>query len=174
MLKDGVVLAVICLIVVGGIFAWWIGVPMHSPNAGVEPQVQSEPVPEPAPAVVKKARIPQPPPAPVVEQPVVVEAAPLQAPPAIPVVQPDPLPFPAVEQIAAGVREASITEKFGDPALSAVTSTGGHMVETFVYARGRGHSATVIRLEDGKVSSAYSQSEPVLPSGLSAPRRWHN
>jgi hypothetical protein len=32
----------------------------------------------------------------------------------------------------------------------------------------------VIRIEDGKVASAYSQTEPVMPPGLSAPRRWHN
>jgi hypothetical protein len=175
MLKDGVVLAVICLIVVGGIFAWWIGIPMHSSNAAAEPQVQTEPVPAPAPAIVKKARLPHPDLAPVVEQPVVLEAAPSpQVSAAVPVVQPDPPPFPAVEQIATGVREAAITGKFGDPVLSAVTSTRGHMVETFVYARGRGHSATIIRLEDGKVVSSYSQTEPVLPPGLSAPRRWHN
>ena len=74
------------------------------------------------------------------------------------------------------MREDSITGKYGDPTVSTVTSTGGHMVETMVYARERGRSATVIRIiEDGKVSRlAYSQTEPVVPPGLSAPRRWHN
>jgi len=48
------------------------------------------------------------------------------------------------------------------------------MVETMVYARERGRSATVIRIEDGKVAAAYTQTEPVVPPGLSAPRRWHN
>jgi len=90
------------------------------------------------------------------------------------VVHRDPPPFPAVEQIPTGVHLDSITGKYGDPQLSAVTSTGGHMVETMVYARERGRSATVIRIEDGKVASAYSQTEPVVPPGLSAPRRWQH
>jgi hypothetical protein len=47
-----------------------------------------------------------------------------------------------------------------------------HMVETFVYVRDRGRLATIIRLQDGKVSAAYSHSEPTMPSGLSAPLRW--
>ena len=84
------------------------------------------------------------------------------------------LPFPLVGQIPTGAHEDSITGKYGDPqALCAVTSTGGHMVETMVYAR-TGRSATVIRIKDGKVSSAYTQTEPVVPPGMSAPRRWHN
>ncbi len=68
--------------------------------------------------------------------------------------------------------KTAITGKYGDPALAAVTSTGGHMVETFVYSRNRGRNATVIRLEDGKVAAAYSQAEPFVPPGLSAPRRY--
>jgi len=47
------------------------------------------------------------------------------------------------------------------------------MVETFVYAKNRGRNATVIRLEDGKVATAYSQAEPLVPPGMSAPRRYH-
>jgi hypothetical protein len=100
-------------------------------------------------------------------EPVAVVAAP-------PVVHRDPPPFPVVGQIPTGAHEDSITGKYGDPQLSAVTSTGGHMVETMVYARERGRSATVIRIEDGKVSSAYTQTEPVAPPGMSALRRWHN
>jgi hypothetical protein len=99
-------------------------------------------------------------------EPVVVAAA--------AVVHRDPPPFPVVEQIATGAHGDSITGKYGDPQLSAVTSTGGHVVETMVYARERGRSATVIRIEDGRVSSAYTQTEPAMPPGLSAPRRWHN
>lgn len=172
MLKDGVVLAVICLIVVGGFFAWWTQTPAHSLSAAADPQFQQpEPAPKPAPVVVKAAPKPKP-----VQEPVGEQAAvtPVPVVVAAPVVHRDPPPFPVVEQIPTGVHEDSITGRYGDPALSAVTSTGGHMVETFVYARERGRSSTVIRLEDGKVSSAYSQSEPVLPPGLSAPRRWHN
>ena len=168
MLKDGVVLMVICLIVVGGLAVWWIQTPTH-PLEATAPQVQ-EPAPAPAPApVVKKVSKPKPVPPPVVEEPVVVAVV---APPPAPVVQAPPPPFPAVEQIANGSHEAAITGKYGDPSLFAVTSAGGHMVETFVYSKDRGRNATVIRLEDGKVATAYSQAEPFVPPGLSAPRRY--
>ena len=169
MLKDGVVLMVICLIVLGGLAVWWIQAPAH-PVTATAPQVQ-EPAPAPAPApVVKRVARPKPAPPPVVEEPVAVVVP--VAPPA-PTVQLPPPPFPAVEQIASGSHETAITSKFGDPALSAVTSSGGHMVETFVYAKNRGRNATIIRLEDGKVATAYSQAEPLLPPGMSAPRRYH-
>jgi len=171
MLKDGVVLMVICMIVVGGLAVLWIQTPAHPVNA-TAPQVQEiASAPAPAP-VVKKVSRPIPAPPPVVEEPVVVA---MVAPPApqAPVVKAPPPPFPAVEQIASGSHETAITSRYGDPALSAVTSRGGHMVETFVYARSRGRDATVIRLEDGKVAAAYSQAEPFVPPGLSAPRRYH-
>lgn len=168
MLKDGVVLMVICLIVVGGLAVWWTQTPTHPLNA-TAPQVQ-EPAPVPVPApVIKKVAKPKPAP-PVVEQPVAVAAV---VPPPAPEVKLPPPPFPAVEQIASGAHVDAITNKYGDPALSAVTSTGGHMVETFVYSRNRGRNATVIRLEDGKVATAYSQAEPLVPPGMSAPRRYH-
>jgi hypothetical protein len=171
MLKDGVVLVVVLLMVAGGLFLWWTQTPTHYGTPVADTQVlPPEPAPKPAPVVVK-AR-PKPAPEPVVEEiaalpePVVVAAA--------PVVHRDPPPFPSVEQIPTGVHEDSITGKYGDPQLSAVTSTGGRLVETMVYARARGRSTTVIRIEDGKVSSAYSQSEPLVPPGLSAPRRWQH
>ncbi|MEO8049952.1 MAG: hypothetical protein ABI833_06005 [Acidobacteriota bacterium] len=166
MLKDGVVLFVICLIVVGGLAVWWMKTPMQPLNAA-GPQVQ-EPAAAPAPAlVVKKVVRPKPSPPPVVEEPV----AEVVAPPPAPVVQPPP-PFPAVEQIVHGSHEDAITDKYGNPALSAVTFADGHVVETFVYSRQRGRNATVIRLQDGKVATAYSQNDPLVPSGLSAPRRY--
>jgi len=172
MWKDGVVLAVVVLIVAGGLFLWWTQTPTHYGAPVADTQVQPpEPAPKPAPVV--KAR-----PKPKKEEPVVEQAAPAPEPvvvvAAAPVVHRDPPPFPAVEQIPTGVHGDSITGKYGDPQLFAVTSTGGHMVETMVYSRERGRSATVIRIEDGRVSSAYSQSEPVVPPGLSAPRRWQH
>jgi hypothetical protein len=166
MLKDGVVVMVICLIALGGLAVWWTQTPSHL-NAAV-PQVL-EPAPAPAHTpVVKKASKPQAPP-PIVERSAAVAA---EASPA-PAVQLVPPPFPAVEQIATGAHVDAITDKYGDPVLSAVTSSGGHMVETFVYARNRGQNATVIRLQDGKVATAYSQAAPTVPPGLSAPRRFH-
>ena len=172
MWKDGVVLAVVVLIVAGGLFLWWTQTPTHYGAPVADTQVQPpEPAPKPAPVV--KAR-----PKPKKEEPVVEQAAPAPEPvvvvAAAPVVHRDPPPFPAVEQIPTGVHGDSITGKYGDPQLFAVTSTGGHMVETMVYARERGRSATVIRIEDGRVSSAYSQSEPVVPPGLTTPRRWQH
>jgi len=169
MLKDGVVLMVICLIVVGGLAVWWIQTPAH-PVTAAAPQLQ-EPAPAPPPApVIKRVSRPKSAPPPAVEEPAVVAEV---IPPPAPKVQLPPPPFPAVEQIASGSHETAITSKYGDPALSAVTSSGGHMVETFVYARNRGRNATIIRLEDGKVATAYSQAEPLLPPGMSAPRRYH-
>lgn len=166
MLKDGVVLFVICLIVVGGLAVWWTQTPMHPLNA-TGPQVQ-EPAPVPAPApIVKKVFRPKPSQPPVVEEPVAEVVAPSPAPVVLP-----PPPFPAVDQIAHGSHEDAITDKYGNPALSAVTFADGHVVETFVYSRQRGRNATVIRLQDGKVATAYSQEEPLVPSGLSAPRRY--
>jgi hypothetical protein len=171
MLKDGVVLMVICLIVVGGLAVWWTQTPSH-PVEATAPQVQ-EPAPVPAPApVVKRVARPKPAPPPVVEEPVAVVVP--VAPPPAPVVQGPPPPFPAVEQIVSGAHETAITDKYGDPALAAVTSRRGHMVETFVYAKDRGRNFTIIRLEDGKVATAYSKAEPFVPPGLSAPRRFHN
>jgi hypothetical protein len=169
MLKDGVVLMVICLIVVGGLAVWWMQTPTHPLNATAQ-QVQ-EPAPAPAPApVIKKVARPKPAPPPVVEQPVEVAVV---APPPAPVVQAPPPPFPAVEQIASGAHVDTIMNKYGDPSLSAVTFADGHVVETFVYSKDRGRNATVIRLEDGKVATAYSQAEPFVPPGLSTPRRVH-
>ncbi|MDP9113891.1 MAG: hypothetical protein M3O20_09425 [Acidobacteriota bacterium] len=175
MLKDGVVLAVVLLIVAGAFFLWWTqATPTHYGSPVADTQAQTVvPAPQPAPAVTAK---PKPKREPVVQEiaettPVVEPAAVAAAPAVVPH---DPPPFPAVEQISPGAHEEAITGKYGDPQLSAVTSTGGHMVETMVYARERGRSATVIRIEDGRVASAYTQTEPVMPPGLSAPRRWHN
>jgi hypothetical protein len=169
MLKDGVVLMVICLIVVGGLAVWWMQTPAH-PVTATAPQVQ-EPAPAPVPApIVKRVYRPKPAPPPVVEEPVAVAEV---IPPPAPKIQLPPPPFPAVEQIASGSHETAITSKYGDPALSAVTSSRGHMIETFVYSRNRGRTATIIRLEDGKVATAYSRVEPFVPPGMSAPRRYH-
>jgi hypothetical protein len=174
MMKDGVVIAVVLLIVAGALFLWWTQAsPTHYGSPVADTQAQPV-VPAPQPAPVVKART-KPKVEPVVQE--IAETTPVVVPvvvAAAPVVHRDPPPVPLVGQIATGVHEDSITGKYGDPQLSAVTSTGGHMVETMVYARERGRSATVIRIEDGRVASAYTQTEPVVPPGLSAPRRWHN
>ena len=174
MLKDGVVLLVIFLIVVGGIFAWWTHSPTQSFSATVEPQIaESKAALKTAPTVAKATPKPKPAPAPVAEEPAVVETTHSpQVAGAVPVVHADPPPFPSVEKIATGLREDSITGTYGDPALSAMTSTGGHMVETFVYARDGDGPATVVRLVDGRVFAVYSQSGSLHAAGVSAPPRW--
>ncbi len=174
MLKDGLVLIAICVALVGGTFWWSAQSPPRRLNAPSE-QVQ-KPEATAIPVTANPAVKPRRAAASVVEEAAVLEPIPVPAAPepvpAIP--PPPPPPFPAVDQIATGAHEDSITGKYGDPALSAVTSAGGHKVETLIYAKDRGRSATVIRLEDGRVSSAYSPSEPVPPTGLSAPRRSRN
>jgi hypothetical protein len=174
MLKNGFVLTVICLIVVGAIFAWWTTSSPRYYGAPAESRFL-ETAPEPPPPVVAKTthRPLQPVPEPVTAPPeVVVSPTPTEVVP--PVVENDPPPFPLVEQIPAGAHGDTITGKYGNPALSAVTSTRGHVIETFIYARDRGRSSTIIRLQDGKVAAAFSQTQPLPPTGLSAPRRWHN
>ena len=139
MMKDGVVLAVVFLIMAGGLFLWWTQTPTHYGAPVQDTQVQApEPAPKPAPVV--KAR-PKPKVEPVVEEATPAPAVePVEVAVTPPVVRRDPPPFPAVEQILTGVHEDSITGTYGDPQLMAVTSTGGHMIETMVYARERGRS----------------------------------
>jgi hypothetical protein len=179
-MKDGFVLLVIGVVGIVGLLMWRADIdPFHpghyfshmpEPRASTEPDV---PPPPPVAAPRKAAHVHvaiAPEPAPVVEvtpAPVVVEtpAAPERV-----AVQRDPPPFPAVDQIASGAPEETVTGKFGDPAISALTSTGGHILGTYVYARQGGRVATVIHLEDGKVASATSKELPPPAGGLSIPR----
>src|ERR1019366_4852925 len=102
MLKDGVVLAVVLLIVAGALFLWWTQAsPTHYGSPVADTQVQPVEPPKPAPVLVKARLKAKPEPvieraelAPAVE-PVVVAAS-------APVVRRDPLPFPVVEQILTG------------------------------------------------------------------------
>src|SRR5436305_12846980 len=110
MLKDGVVLAVVLLLVVGAGFLWWSKTPNHIGAPTQDTQVQQpEPAPKPAAVVRARPRV-KPEATAVVEEiaettpalptaPVVVAAA--------PTVHRDPMPFPAVEQIRTGVHEDS-------------------------------------------------------------------
>lgn len=171
MLKDGTVLMAVCIIALGGLAAWWIHAPMHPVGSAVT-QVAEPAAPVPAPVVKHVAKL-KPVQPEVEEQPVEAAVEAPVAPAPAPVVQAPAQPFPAAGQISAGAHEDAITDKYGNPALSTVTSSGGHVVETFVYSKDRGRNATVIRLQDGKVATTYTQTEPVVPPGLSAPRRDH-
>jgi hypothetical protein len=173
MLKDGVVLLVIFLIVVGGIFAWWTQTATRSSSPTVEQIPELTAAPKSASTIAKAIRKPKPARAMVSERPATVEAREIpQVATPDPVVQTDPPPFPSVEKIAIGLPEDSITRTYGDPALSAMTSNGGHTIETFVYAPGGDGLATVVRFVDGRVFAVYSQSGPTRPVGVSAQPRW--
>src|SRR4051794_13013996 len=123
MLKDGVVLLVIFLIVVGGIFEWWTQTATHSSSPTVEQIPEPTAAPKSASTIAKAIRKPKLARVVVSEQPAIVEASEIpQVATPDPVVQTDPPPFPSVEKIAIGVPEDSITRTYGDPALSAMTS----------------------------------------------------
>lgn len=144
---------------------------MQPPPQHVVTVVKTEPPAPPKPVAAR----PKPAPAPV-EAPVVVpqEAPPKPEPlPVADVAAPEPLPFPSSEEIAKGAPEQAVTTKFGDPTLSLVTTSRGRVQGTYVYAREKGREATVIKLLDGRVASAYSKSAPVAASGLSIPRQQH-
>jgi len=104
-------------------------------KAAVQPVADATPAPEPTPV------------APVAQ---VVIAPPAPAPP--------PKQFPAANQVTVGVARENIAEQFGQPALATTTTSGdGRVMETLVYARKSGRDVTVIRIEDGRVLSAYSR-----------------
>jgi len=92
--------------------------------------------------------------------PVVEPVAPPIEPVAVVVLPPKPAPkqFPEPREIAVGAERENIAERFGQPALATTTtSNDGRVMETLVYARKSGRDLTVIRIEDGKVLSAYSR-----------------
>ena len=73
--------------------------------------------------------------------------------------KPAPIPkeFPQPREIPVGSERDNIAERFGQPALATTTtSDDGRVMETLVYARKSGRDVTLIRIEDGKVSSAHS------------------
>lgn len=74
-------------------------------------------------------------------------------------------PFPIAGNIKVGAGEESVTNAYGYPSAWAVRSDDGHVIETLMYAEKHGGSATVIRITDGKVSSAYTKASPNSPPG---------
>jgi len=89
-------------------------------------------------------------------------APPIQPVAEVVVVPPKPAPapkqFPEPREIPVGSERDNIAERFGQPSLATTTtSNDGRVMETLVYARKSGRDVTVIRIEDGKVLSAYSR-----------------
>ncbi len=186
--KSGFLLILLGLLVAGGVYVSWTKRIPFSPRATATEQ--SPPSDEEKTSTTKTAtakttntqtstiKSASAPVAPIVKatntEPAAADNTPVNADtkqPAVAIRHDPPPPFPIADKIPAGLRGDSVTGTYGDPALSALTSTGRHVVETFVYARDRGRSATVIRLEDGKVAGSSAQSEPVQASGLSVPPR---
>jgi hypothetical protein len=179
-MKDGVVLFLICVVTVGLIALGVMYVDgFHPSRASIAPsEVREGPavvVPAPKPKVAPKpvkAAVPEPP---AIET--VAAAPPAPGRPAATSASATPAergpapPFPSVGEIALGAHEDNITQTFGDPALSALSSDRGHVLETLIYAKDGGKAVTVISLEDGKVSSAYSRPRPEVKAPIGQRRR---
>lgn len=171
-MKEAIVLVLVSVVIVGGIGIWLASggsVPFFSsPIGAVRPAADVQPVTdaakETAPVKLEKAKrsksanntaarpVAETAPDPIVVAPV---AEVVVAPPVRP---PAPKQFPSAKEISIGVERENIAEKFGQPALATTTtSDDGRVMETLVYARKSGRDVTVIRIEDGKVLSAYSR-----------------
>jgi hypothetical protein len=171
-MKEAAVLVLVSVVIVGGIGIWLSNggsLPFVSSPGAVQPASDVQPsdaqadaakkaeaakaVKKPAARAVRKA--PAPPVAEVAPEPAVVVpiAEVVVAPPT-----PAPKQFPSANEISAGIERENISERFGQPALATTTtSDDGRVMETLVYSRKSGHDVTVIRIEDGKVLSAYSR-----------------
>jgi hypothetical protein len=171
-MKEAVVLVLLAVLLVGGIGIWLANgnsIPLFSSQpAAVQPaadaqaaadaakakEAAAKPVKAPA---VKKAKVPAPAAAAAAstlgQQPEIV--GPVAE---VVIVPPVPKQFPSADQIAPGAERENIGERYGQPALTTTTtSDDGRVQETLVYARKSGRDVTVIRIEDGKVLSAYSR-----------------
>ena len=167
-MKEAVILVLVAVVVVGGIGVWISSgnsipflsapVPAVQPADDTQAADAAKQTPQDKPAKPKVAKVTRKAPtAPVVEAPATV---------AVPVAEvvvakpapPAPKQFPAANEITVGAEREKIAEKFGQPALATTTtSDDGRVMETLVYARKSGRDVTVIRVEDGKVMSAYSR-----------------
>ena len=183
-MKDGVVLFLLCVIVIGAIAAFALymdRIPGGIFRRGIEEnQTAAEPsapaAPKPPAKSAAKRNVPEsaPPaePAPTVStsgSPTKVPAASLPAP--VPVEAAPARPFPSVSEIAVGAGGDTIMDAYGGPALSTTTSDHGHVLETFVYTRDGIRDVTVISLEDGRVAAAYSKPRSVSAVTMPPPLR---
>lgn len=177
-MKEAIVLVLVAVVVVGGIGIWLANSGslslFGSPPASVQPAgdatqaadaaakeaeaKQAEASKKAKKALVAKAAKKAP------AELIVAAAAVPQIEPvaevvvAPPVPPPAPKQFPEPREISVGSERDKIAERFGQPALATTTtSDDGRVMETLVYARKSGRDVTVIRIEDGKVLSAYSR-----------------
>jgi hypothetical protein len=172
-MKEAAILVVVVVVLVGGVAIWVANgnsIPFFSSQPfSVQPASDGQPAqpgtetaketapPKPVKARATAKKSPTPPVAEAELEPQLIApvAEVVVAPPVPP---PAPKQFPSAKEIRVGAERENIAEKFGQPALST-TTTGddGQVKETLVYARKSGRDVTVIRIEDGKVLSAYSR-----------------
>jgi hypothetical protein len=181
-MRDSFLLTALIVVGAGGVYLWWSKGDALRPFDSLkqEATAASEPAKAPAappviPAATPAKRIRSHASEPVKVEPVAVVEPP--APEPAPVVEEKPapppkpvFPFPAVEQIQAGVPKETITETYGTPSVSTLTSSRGSVIENWVYTGDSGKPATIVRIQDGKVLAAYSKQEPPPVAGLSVPR----
>ena len=175
-MRAGSILIWVSVLIVAGIGVWIVtggSLPFSNSQlsnpqpAAVQPAGKAQPGDDQNTSKQAKAAKPvRNPPAKANRTPPVAEAAPepvIVAPVADLVIAPPapaapPKQFPSANEISIGAERENISEKFGEPSLATTTtSPDGRVMETLVYARKSGRDVTVIRMEDGKVLSAYSR-----------------
>ena len=162
-MKEAVVLVLLAVLIVGGIGIWlangssvslFTSRPVNVQPVNDEAQIAAAKEAEAKEAEAKEAKKKQ------------AARAARKAAAAVPVVEvvappkppAPPKQFPEPREISVGAERDNIAERFGQPALATTTtSNDGRVMETLVYARKSGRDVTVIRIEDGKVLSAYSR-----------------
>jgi len=163
-MKYGLSLLLVCIVTVAGVAMLLLVIdlvrPLRSANVIVrqEPEAPPEASSHPRTKQASKSatwRVPQ--------THTVIEPAPTQE-------KSSAAPFVAGDQISVGTPKETIEKMYGDLALSTRRVDRGHDLETLVYTRDRGQEVTVISLEDGKVSSAYSRSGIRPAIGTPTPR----
>jgi hypothetical protein len=159
-MKHGLGLVLVCIVTVAGVAMWRLGIDPVRPFRSANVIVRQEPeAPQETSSHAKQAskatrpRIPQ--------THAVIEPAPPQEVSAA-------TPTFAGDQVPAETQKEALMKTQGEPTLSTIRVDRGHDLETLVYTRDRGKELTVISLEDGKVSSAYSQSG--IGSAVDTPR----
>ncbi|HEY2842440.1 MAG TPA: hypothetical protein VGJ09_02275 [Bryobacteraceae bacterium] len=169
-MKEAVVLVLVAVLLVGGIGIYLANSGslsfFNSQPASVQPVVDEVKAAEAAKEAAALKKVTAAKTARKAAVPAVADAAPatvavvpvaevVVAPPVAP---PAPKQFPAAHEISVGAERENIAAQFGQPSLATTTtSDDGRVMETLVYARKSGRDVTVIRIEDGKVLSAYSR-----------------
>jgi hypothetical protein len=161
-MKYGFSLLLVCMVTAAGVAIWLLGIDPIRSFRSANGIVRQEPQPPPEASLHPKAKQASKPIRPRIPQTrAVIEPATTQEVPTLP-------PIVAGDQIPTATQKEAIVNTNGNPALSIRRVDHGHDLESLVYTRDRGREVTIISLEDGKVSSAYSQSG--ITSAVDAPR----